>query len=288
MTMAILYFIMTKSSDGGRSMKQYFEIVDVLARKTADLNGAPALEAEITLDDGTVGRAAVPAALFEESTGGEKVGLAVENINTEIQEALLGLNALDQTAIDNMLLEIDGTKDCSRLGTGAVLGASLAVAKAAAEASGVGLYNYIGGVNAKTLPVPVVLCESGAVVPAEADDWNEAMELCLDYDDRNEAFASVSDEEKEETAFIVPSDYPTLTGILDAVSVALRSGCAAAIDASKDCTDETFTADLSVAINAPFYYAGEMKGSALVKYNQLSRISEELFDAAVYAGSKLK
>ena len=149
MTMAILYFIMTKSSDGGRSMKQYFEIVDVLARKTADLNGAPALEAEITLDDGTVGRAAVPAALFEESTGGKKVGLAVENINTEIQEALLGLNALDQTAIDNMLLEIDGTKDCSRLGTGAVLGASLAVAKAAAEASGVGLYNYIGGVNAR-------------------------------------------------------------------------------------------------------------------------------------------
>jgi len=269
-------------------MKQYFEIVDVQARKTADLNGASALEAEITLDDGTVGRAAVPAILFDESAGGKKAELAVENINTEIQEALLGLNALDQTAIDNMLLEIDGTKDCSRLGTGAVLGASLAVAKAAAEASGVGLYNYIGGVNAKTLPVPVILSESGAMVPAEAADWEEAMELCLKFKDREKEFAPISNEEKEETAFIVPSDYPTLTGILDAVSAALRSGCAAAIDASKDCTDETFTADLSVAVNAPFYFAGETKGSALVKYNQLSRISEELFDASVYAGPKLK
>ena len=269
-------------------MKQYFEIVDVLARETADLCGSPTLETEVTLDDGTVGRAAVPAILFEEAAGGKSVALAVENINTELQEALLGLNALDQTAIDNMLIEIDGTPDCSRLGSGAILSASAAVAKAAAEASGVGLYNYIGGVNAKTLPVPVILCEGSAMRPAEAESWKDALKQCLAFKDSRDNFTSLSDEEREETAFIVPSDYATLTGILDAVSIAGRSGCIAAIDASKDFTDDTFAADLSVAINGPLFCAGEMKGAALVKYNQFSRICEELFDAAIYAGSKLK
>ena len=150
-------------------MKQYFEIVDVMGREILDSRGNPTVEVEVTLDDGTVGRAAVPSGastgMYEACElrdgdksryGGKGVQLAVENVNGEIAEAMVGLNALDQTSIDKMLIEIDGTPNKTRLGANAILGASLATAKAAAEATGMSLYNYIGGVNAKT--------------PARADD----------------------------------------------------------------------------------------------------------------------
>ena len=145
-------------------MKQYFEIVDVLGREILDSRGNPTVEVEVTLEDGTVGRAAVPSGA---STGifeacelrdgdeqrylGKGVMKAVDNVNGEIAEALIGLNVLDQPSIDKMLIELDGTPNKSRLGANAILGVSLACAKAAAEATGNSLYNYIGGVNAKTL-----------------------------------------------------------------------------------------------------------------------------------------
>ena len=135
-------------------MKQYFEIVDVMAREILDSRGNPTVEVEVTLDDGTIGRAAVPSGastgMYEacELRDGDKsrytgkgVQVAVENVNGEIAEALLGLNVLDQTSIDKMLIEIDGTPNKTRLGANAILGASLAVAKAAAEATGMSLYN---------------------------------------------------------------------------------------------------------------------------------------------------
>ena len=150
-------------------MKDYFEIVDVSAREILDSRGNPTVEVEVTLDDGTVGRAAVPSGastgIYEacELRDGDKsrylgkgVLKAVENVNVEIAEALQGMNVLDQTSIDKLLIELDGTPNKTRLGANAILGVSLACAKAGALATGQSLYNYIGGCNAKTLPMPMM------------------------------------------------------------------------------------------------------------------------------------
>ena len=187
-------------------MKEYFEIVDVTAREILDSRGNPTVEVEVTLEDGTVGRAAVPSGastgIYEacELRDGDKsrylgkgVSKAVENVNTEIAEAVIGMNALDQPGIDKLLIELDGTPNKTRLGANAILGASLAVAKAAAEASGVGLYNYIGGVNAKTLPVPMMNVLNGGahatnnveiqefmIMPVGAKCFKEALRMCAE------------------------------------------------------------------------------------------------------------
>lgn len=188
-------------------MKQYFEIVDVMAREILDSRGNPTVEVEVTLDDGTIGRAAVPSGastgMYEacELRDGDKrryngkgVLKAVENVNGEIAEAMLGLNVLDQTSIDKMLIEIDGTPNKTRLGANAILGVSLACAKAAAIATGQSLYNYIGGVNAKTLPVPMMNVLNGGahatgsnvdiqefmVMPVGAKSWKEALRMCTE------------------------------------------------------------------------------------------------------------
>ena len=188
-------------------MKQYFEIVDVMAREILDSRGNPTVEVEVTLDDGTVGRAAVPSGastgMYEacELRDGDKsrylgkgVSKAVENVNGEIAEAMVGLNVLDQTSIDKMLIEIDGTPNKTRLGANAILGVSLACAKAAAEATGQSLYNYIGGVNAKTLPVPMMNVLNGGahatgsnvdiqefmIMPVGATSWKEALRMCAE------------------------------------------------------------------------------------------------------------
>ena len=187
-------------------MKQMLEIVDVLGREIIDSRGNPTVEVEVVLEDGTMGRAAVPSGA---STGiheacelrdgdkgrylGKGVSKSVQNVNTEIAEAMLGLNALDQTYIDKLLIELDGTPNKSRLGANAILGVSLACAKAAAEATGVGLYNYIGGVNAKTLPVPMMnILNGGAhatnnvdiqefmIMPVGAPTFQKAMEMCAE------------------------------------------------------------------------------------------------------------
>ena len=161
---------------------------------------------EVTLDDGVVGRAAVPSGastgIYEacELRDGDKsrylgkgVEKAVTNVNTEIAEALVGMNVLDQPAIDKLLIDLDGTPNKSRLGANAILGASLACAKAAAESLGTSLYNYIGGVNAKTLPVPMMnILNGGAhatnnvdiqefmIMPVSAPSWKEALRRCAD------------------------------------------------------------------------------------------------------------
>ncbi len=150
-------------------MKQIIEIVDVLGREILDSRGNPTVEVEVYLEDGTMGRAAVPSGastgIYEacELRDGDKgryngkgVEKAVENVNTEIAECLIGMNVLDQTSIDKALIDLDGTPNKSRLGANAILGASLACAKAAAESLGASLYSYIGGVNAKQLPVPMM------------------------------------------------------------------------------------------------------------------------------------
>ena len=188
-------------------MKQYLEILDVHARQVLDSRGNPTVEVEVTLDDGTIGRAAVPSGastgMYEacELRDGDKgryngkgVQMAVENVNGELAEAMVGLNVLDQTSIDKMLIEIDGTPNKSRLGANAILGASLACAKAAAAATGLSLYNYIGGVNAKTLPVPMMNVLNGGahatgsnvdiqefmIMPIGAESFKEALRMCAE------------------------------------------------------------------------------------------------------------
>lgn len=135
-------------------MKQYFEIVDVSARKVMDLALNPTVEVEVTLDDGTVGRSSAPSGMRNK----KDVSIAVDNVNMEIAEALIAMNALEQVSVDALMLEIDMSEDALRLGANAVLSASLACAKAAAASSGLSLYNYIGGVNARVIPKVV---ESG-------------------------------------------------------------------------------------------------------------------------------
>ena len=187
-------------------MKQIIEIVDVLGREILDSRGNPTVEVEVYLEDGTVGRASVPSGA---STGvheacelrdgdkgrylGKGVLKAVNNVNSEIAECLVGMNVLDQTAIDKAMIELDGTPNKSRLGANAILGASLACAKAAAESLGVSLYNYIGGVNGKTLPVPMMnILNGGAhatnnvdiqefmIMPVGACCWREALRMCAE------------------------------------------------------------------------------------------------------------
>ena len=187
-------------------MKQMIEIVDVIGREILDSRGNPTVEVEVYLEDGTMGRAAVPSGastgIYEacELRDGDKsrylgkgVEKAVSNVNTEIAEALIGTNVLDQTAIDTMLIDLDGTPNKERLGANAILGASLACAKAAAESLGTSLYNYIGGVNAKQLPVPMMnILNGGAhatnnveiqefmIMPVSAPSFREALRRCAE------------------------------------------------------------------------------------------------------------
>ena len=187
-------------------MKQMVEIVDVVGREVLDSRGNPTVEVEVYLEDGTMGRAAVPSGastgIYEacELRDGDKgrykgkgVLKAVDNVNTEIAEALIGTNVLDQVAIDQLLIDLDGTPNKERLGANAILGASLACAKAAAEYLGVALYNYIGGVNAKTLPVPMMnILNGGAhatnnveiqefmIMPVGAESFRDALRMCAE------------------------------------------------------------------------------------------------------------
>ena len=176
-------------------------ITKIHGREILDSRGNPTVEVEVYLADGSVGRASVPSGastrIYEacelrdgdpERYLGKGVSNAVHNVNTEIAEVLLGANALDQAAIDRTLIELDGTPNKSRLGANAILGVSLACAKAAAASLGQSLYRYIGGSNAKMLPVPMMnILNGGAhasnnvdiqefmIMPVSAPSWKEAL-----------------------------------------------------------------------------------------------------------------
>lgn len=178
-------------------------IVDICAREILDSRGNPTVEVDVTLASGAVGRAAVPSGA---STGehealelrdkssprylGKGVQKAVKNVNEVISKELIGKDASDQVKIDKLLIELDGTENKSKLGANAILGVSLAVCKAAALTFELPLYQYIGGVNAKTLPVPLMNVLNGGVhadnnldlqefmiVPAGAPSFSEALRM---------------------------------------------------------------------------------------------------------------
>ncbi|MQT14367.1 phosphopyruvate hydratase [Segnochrobactrum spirostomi] len=164
-------------------------IVDIIGRQILDSRGNPTVEVDVVLEDGSFGRAAVPSGA---STGaheavelrdggkpylGKGVEKAVEAVNGEIFDAVGGRDAEDQIALDNLLIELDGTPNKSRLGANAILGVSLAAAKAAAEACGLPLYRYVGGAFAHTLPVPMMNIINGGVHADNPIDFQEFMIL---------------------------------------------------------------------------------------------------------------
>ena len=177
-------------------------IIKIHARQIFDSRGNPTVEVDVITDNGILGRAAVPSGA---STGeheavelrdggkaymGKGVSKAVENVNTKIAEAIVGMSVFEQNLIDAMMIELDGTANKSNLGANAILGVSLAVAKAAANELGMPLYRYIGGVSANTLPVPMMNIINGGshsdapiafqefmVMPVKAKNFTEAMQM---------------------------------------------------------------------------------------------------------------
>lgn len=187
-------------------MKQYIEIIDVVARQILDSRSFPTVEVEVYLEDGTVGRAAVPSGastgIYEavELRDGDKdkylgkgVEKAVENVNDTIAEEIIGLNVLDQVHIDKTLIELDGTKNKGKLGANAILGVSLAVARAAANYLGMPLYQYIGGVNAKVLPVPMMNIINGGSHADNSVDIQEFMVMPVGFDCFEKAIRACSE-----------------------------------------------------------------------------------------------
>lgn len=185
-------------------MKQYIEIESVYARQILDSRGNPTVEVEVIVEGGYIGRASVPSGA---STGsfeaielrdsnknlynGKSVMKAVNNVNDIIAPVLEKMNVLDQALIDQTMIQLDGTENKERLGANAILGVSLAVAKAAAETLGMSLYNYIGGVNAKLLPVPMMNILNGGkhadnsvniqefmIMPVGAKTFSEGVRWC--------------------------------------------------------------------------------------------------------------
>lgn len=178
-------------------------IEDIHARQILDSRGNPTVEVDVVLSNGAIGRAAVPSGA---STGeheavelrdddksyylGKSVKKAVENVNGEIAEELIGYPAYLQTEIDQMMIQLDGTPNKSKLGANAILGVSMAVAKAAAETTGLPLWRYLGGVNAKVLPLPMMNIINGGshadnnvdpqefmIMPAGADSYSKAVQM---------------------------------------------------------------------------------------------------------------
>ena len=165
------------------------QIVDITAREILDSRGNPTVEVDVTLEDGSQGRAAVPSGAStgaheanekrdgdKDRYGGKGVRQAVEAVNTEIFDVLGGAEAEDQYRIDRLLIELDGTPNKARLGANAILGVSLAVAKAAAESAALPLYKYVGGVQARVLPVPMMNIINGG---AHADNPIDIQEFMI-------------------------------------------------------------------------------------------------------------
>ncbi len=175
-------------------------IVDVISREILDSRGQPTVEADVLLESGVMGRAAVPAGASTGSReaielrdgdakryGGKGVLKAVENINTEICEAVIGVDATEQSFVDKTLIDLDGTENKSRLGANAVLAVSLAVAKAAAEESGLPLHRYLGGAGAMAMPVPMMNVINGGVHADNSLDMQEFMIVPVGFTSFREA-----------------------------------------------------------------------------------------------------
>ncbi len=186
-------------------MYKYLPITDIYAREILDSRGNPTIEVEVLAGDEFCGRAAVPSGAstgqfealelrdIEERYGGLGVEMAVDHVNARIAPAIIGMNIFDQAEIDEVLIQLDGTKDKSNLGANAILGVSMAVARAGAASLGLPLYAYLGGVNAKRLPVPMMNIINGGkhadnsidiqefmILPVGASSFKEGLRMCAE------------------------------------------------------------------------------------------------------------
>ena len=233
-------------------------IEDVWARQILDSRGNPTIEVEVFLESGVVGRASVPSGA---STGmyeavelrdddksiymGKGVLKAVDNVNEIIAPEVTGMNVFDQVSIDNLMIELDGTPNKAKLGANAILGVSLAVAKAAAEELGLPLYQYLGGVNSKVLPVPMMNIVNGGshsdapiafqefmILPVGAESFSEALRW------GSEVFHNLAKLLKERKLSTAVGDEggfaPNFEGIEDAVETILKAIDRAGLKAGKD------------------------------------------------------
>jgi enolase len=175
-------------------------IVDIHARSILDSRGNPTVEVDVTLEDGSMGRAAVPSGAStgaheavelrdgdKSRWGGKGVDKAVAAVNGEIADAIVGFEGEDQAEIDAAMIALDGTENKSRLGANAILGVSLAVAKAAAEARSLPLYRYVGGVDSVLLPVPMMNILNGGAHADNPIDFQEFMVMPVGAENFSEA-----------------------------------------------------------------------------------------------------
>ena len=229
-------------------MKEYIEILDVYAREILDSRGNPTVEVEVLVEGEYMGRAAVPSGAstgqfeaVEMRDGGDRyvgkgVQQAVDNVNNIIAEEIIGMNVLDQVSIDKKLIELDGTYNKGKLGANAILGVSMAVAKAAAEALQMPLYQYLGGFNAKQLPVPMMNIMNGGkhadntvdfqefmIMPVGAPSFKEALRMCAEiYHNLKDVLKSkgLSTAVGDEGGFA--PDLPTPDAVIDLIKEAVE------------------------------------------------------------------
>ena len=226
-------------------------IVDVVAREILDSRGNPTIEADVLLESGVMGRAAVPSGASTGSReaielrdgdkaryGGKGVLKAVENVNTEISEAIVGLDASEQAFVDRTLLDLDGTENKSRLGANATLAVSMAVAKAAAEESGLPLYRYFGGSGSMRMPVPMMNVVNGGahannrldfqefmIVPVGAQSFREALRCGAEV---FQSLKKLIDQKGMSTAVgdeggFAPADLPTHAAAIELILEAVKA-----------------------------------------------------------------
>jgi len=217
------------------------EITAITAREILDSRGNPTVEVDVWLEDGAHGRAAVPSGAStgvhealelrdgdKGRYGGKGVLKAVEHVNEDIAEALFGMDALDQTAVDQAMLDLDGTPNKSKLGANAILGVSLAVARAAADSAGLPLYRYLGGVGARTLPAPMMnIMNGGAHANWQGTDLQEFMIAPVGAPTFREAVRWGSETYQALKSVLKSKGYPTGVGDEGGFAPALKTNAEA-------------------------------------------------------------
>ncbi len=267
------------------------EILSIKGREIIDSRGNPTVEVDVELDGGFSGRAAVPSGASTGSLealelrdgdkkrfGGKGVQKAVSNINNEISDTLLGLDASDQVKIDELMITLDGTENKSRLGANAMLGVSLAVAKAAAASANLPLYRYLGGVKARTLPVPMMNIINGGAHAHNPIDIQEFMVMPVGADTASDAirigaeiFQALKKQLSESSHNTNVGDEggfaPNLTSADEALSYIMKAIKAAGYKAGDDVVLALDAAASEFHKKGKYAIEGKMLGSdELIKY----------------------
>ncbi len=284
-------------------MKGVFEIVDVYAKEILDSRANPTVEVEVIVANSNgdlfTGRASVPSGAstgkfeaVELRDGGERysgsgVETAVSNVNDIIAPELIGMNALDQVAIDSLMIELDGTPNKARLGANAILGVSMAVAKAAANALSLPLYQYLGGFNAKVMPVPMMNILNGGkhadntvdlqefmIMPVGAESFKEALRMCC------EVYHSLKKVLKAKGLSTAVGDEggfaPDLASAQEVIEVIIEAIRIANYEPGKDIkiAMDAASSELYNAEDGKYYFPGESK----MKNQNVVRTSEEMVE----------